>query len=68
MAKPDAAGVGMVAGWMKDVFVEGADVERDGESFDAEDSRVGMDEAFGQDGDQIGLRDHVQGLQIVGNG
>jgi hypothetical protein len=66
-AEPDTAGVGVAAGWMEDIFVKSADAERNWERVDMENSRVGMNEAFWQDGDQIGLRDYVQSLQIVRN-
>ena len=58
----------MVASRMKDIFVKSPDVQRNRDRVDIKDSRVRMDEAFGYDSDQIGLRDYVQSLQVVRNG
>jgi len=67
LAEPHASGIGMVARGVKDIFVKSADVERDREGVNMENSRVGMDEAFRQYCGQIGLRDYVQGLQVMRN-
>jgi hypothetical protein len=58
----------MIARGMKEIFVKGPDVKRNRECVNIEDSRAGTDEAFGQYGDQIGLRDNVQSLQVVRDG
>ena len=67
-AKPDASRVRMAARGMKEVFVKGADVQRNSDRVDIEDSCVRTDEAFGNYRDEIGLRDYVQSLQVVRNG
>jgi len=66
--KPHTSRIRMVACRMKDKFVKGPDVQRNREGVDVEGSGTGTDEALGYDSDQIGLRDYVQSLQVVGNG
>ncbi len=58
----------MVARRMQDIFVKGPHVQRNRDRIELEDSCVRQDEAFWYHGDEIGLRDHVQGLQVVRNG
>ena len=65
--KPRTSRVRMVARRVKDVFVKRADIQRNCDGVNVECSSARVNEAFGYYGDQIGLRDNVQGLQVMWN-
>lgn len=65
--QPHASRVSMGPSWMKDIFVKGANVQRDLDSIEIEAAGIRVGEALRYYSDKIGLRDDVQSLQIVWN-
>lgn len=58
----------MLGGWVEQVLVEGSSVKWQSMSFEIQYRRVGADEPLWNHRDEIGLRHHVQGLEVVWNG
>ena len=65
--KPDAPGIGMAGYGMKEIFVKSSGIQGNRQYIEMKIRGVGTNEALRDYGDQVGLRNNMQGLHIVGH-